>query len=176
MRKFHNGFAQQNVQKVRFDSKRAILQLDKLHRDICKNVAAITGTEVDLFHYMLQQYISSFAFPNEIEIKKDNKSNVNIQFVLYLCDLMSNYVRLNKDDENEQDSQQVRIDTSGNKYTLQLIAEKVLIVFKKEQIAFNDSKTYLRLVTSRLNEMQDKEANNKYSSSGLALLIAEETR
>ena len=190
VRKFYNGFAQQNGKKnkiqrrnidpsskVRFDSERAILQLDKLHRDICKNVTAIKDTEVDVFHYILQQYISLFAFPNEIEIRK-NDTNVNIEFVLYLCDVMSNYVRLNTNGDDDEDvhvQQRVRIDTSGNKYTLQLIAEKVLIVFKKEQVAFKENEKHLRLVTNRLNEILDKESNNDYSSSALALLIAEET-
>ena len=187
LRQFHERFIYPNQndydqdnqhnlvpRNVQFDSKRAILELNRLHASVCGNhdAAIIKGHEINVLHYIIQEYISSFAFPSEI--KRDN-SNIDIEFVLYLCDVMSNYVRFNQNDgDGGPNAHQfgVHMDASCNKYTMQLIADKVLIVFKNEQL---DKQQQQPPVTTRLNKILEKESTSQYSTSALALLIAEET-
>ena len=52
--------------------------------------------DTDIFNYIIQQYISAFAFSNKIE--QDN-SNIDISFVLFLCNVISKFIVQENDDE-----------------------------------------------------------------------------
>ena len=196
---FHNKVTNNNEDdndRVQFDSPEILIALYLLHQSISKEIAIITKDNNEVFNYIIQEYIGSFAFP--AEIKADN-SNININFVLYLCDVMhmSNYRGSNETDEKAEKSilLKIRFSECCNNYTIQLIADTLLIVFKNEQLPIvinptEDNKQPKQLqrptpVTLRLNEIletEEKKAENnntqqpkQYSRSALALVIAEET-
>ena len=89
----NNNFSESTL----FASHEAMLQLYEIHSNYSASRRhGQLKMDTDIFNYIIQQYISAFAFSNKIE--QDN-SNIDISFVLFLCNVISKFIVQENDDE-----------------------------------------------------------------------------